>query len=147
MLIFGWIGFNPGSALLLPVSSNQGFIAGHSAVTTVLSAAGGTISALLINGFMTYRHTGEFDFDVYVAMNGWCVDCFNNMSMKSFFFDLRSPDLLFSFNVVFVLLKSDRFSFDYCGLWDCRFLGRPFNWSRWWICVLAIRSIHDIQND
>jgi ammonia channel protein AmtB len=91
MLIFGWIGFNPGSALLLPVSSNQGFIAGHSAVTTVLSAAGGTISSLLINGFMTYRHTGEFDFDVYVAMNGWCVHCFNNVSMKSLLFDLPSP--------------------------------------------------------
>jgi Amt family ammonium transporter len=73
MLIFGWIGFNPGSALLLPASAgiNRGFIAGHAAVTTMLSAAGGTLSALLINDFIEYRRTGEYNFDVYVAMNGW----------------------------------------------------------------------------
>lgn len=75
MLIFGWIGFNPGSALLLPTAAgtNKGFIAGHAAVTTVLAAAAGTLSSLLINGLLSYRRTGEFDFDVYVAMNGWYV--------------------------------------------------------------------------
>ena len=79
ILIFGWIGFNPGSALLLPTSTgtNTGHIAGHAAVTTILAAAAGTISALLINGFMVYYRTGEFNFDVYVAMNGWYVHCLN----------------------------------------------------------------------
>ena len=75
ILIFGWIGFNPGSALLLPGSSGHGRIAGHAAVTTVLAAASGTTISLLMNGLMTYYRTGEFDFDVYVAMNGWYVDC------------------------------------------------------------------------
>jgi ammonium transporter, Amt family len=79
ILMFGWIGFNPGSALLVPASSDKGYIAGNAAVATVLAAAGGTISSLLANGFMTYRRTGEFDFDVLVAMNGWYVDC---LSMK-----------------------------------------------------------------
>lgn len=82
MLIFGWIGFNPGSALLLPTSTgtNKGFIAGHAAVTTVLSAAAGTLSALLTNGFIAYRRTGEFDFDVHLAMNGWYVGVNNNFN-------------------------------------------------------------------
>ena len=72
MLIFGWCGFNPGSALLLNSPDvNMGSIASHAAVTTVLSAATGTLVSLFVNGVLCYHQTGEFVLDIVAAMNGW----------------------------------------------------------------------------
>jgi ammonium transporter, Amt family len=71
MLMFGWMGFNPGSALLLPTSGDKGAIAAHAAVTTVLSAASATLSSMLWNGLMVYRKSGEFELNIFTAMNGW----------------------------------------------------------------------------
>jgi Ammonium Transporter Family len=57
--------------LLLSTPDNKGLIAGRAAVTTVLCAAAGCISSLLITGLMAYRQTGEFYFDIVAARNGW----------------------------------------------------------------------------
>jgi ammonia channel protein AmtB len=70
--LFCWIGFNPGSALLLSNNTvERGSIAGHAAVTTVLSAAAAMVNALSFHALQTYRKNGEFDLNVVVAMNGW----------------------------------------------------------------------------
>jgi ammonium transporter, Amt family len=69
ILFFGWFGFNPGSAISLSVE-NKGHVAALAAVTTTLAAAAGTVSCLLTNGIMKLIHTGEFQFDIVMAMNG-----------------------------------------------------------------------------
>jgi ammonium transporter, Amt family len=53
ILWFGWFGFNPGSAW--GIAEDASGIAAHCAVTTTLSAAAGTISALL--GAMAIGYT------------------------------------------------------------------------------------------
>ena len=69
ILFFGWFGFNPGSALLLTMD-NKGSVAALAAVNTTLSAAAGTVSCLLTNGIIERFRTGEFTFDIVMAMNG-----------------------------------------------------------------------------
>jgi Amt family ammonium transporter len=63
-------GFNPGSALLLAHTSDTGFVASRAAVNTSLSAAAGAVSALMTNMFMEERSTGEYSFNIIMAMNG-----------------------------------------------------------------------------
>lgn len=70
ILWFGWYGFNPGSALLLP-SASRGNVAALAAINTTLSAAAGAISALVTNGWILERRVGEFTLDIVMAMNGW----------------------------------------------------------------------------
>ena len=69
ILFFGWFGFNPGSALLLTVE-NKGSVAALAAVNTTLAAAAGTVSCLFINGVIEKIRTGDFTFDIVMAMNG-----------------------------------------------------------------------------
>lgn len=72
ILWFGWYGFNPGSALTLSPNSNTstGDIAALAAVNTTLSAAAGSVVALFTSLWVTERQTGEFHFDLLMAMNG-----------------------------------------------------------------------------
>lgn len=68
ILWFGWYGFNPGSALGL--SENFWQVAANCAVTTTLSAAGGTMSALAGSMAVTYMKTGHIVWDIILASNG-----------------------------------------------------------------------------
>lgn len=70
ILWFGWFGFNPGSALLLPNNDKFGQIAANAAVATALSGASGGISALFTNLWWEERTTGEPKFVIQMAMNG-----------------------------------------------------------------------------
>jgi len=70
ILWFGWFGFNPGSALLLPDNDKFGQIAANAAVATALSGASGGISALFTNLWWEERATGEPKFVIQMAMNG-----------------------------------------------------------------------------
>lgn len=68
ILWFGWFGFNPGSALM--ISGDASGIAAHCAVTTTLSAAGGTISALLGAMGIEYYKNKHVIWDLIIASNG-----------------------------------------------------------------------------
>eukprot|EP00539_Tryblionella_compressa_P005041 CAMPEP_0178759202 /NCGR_PEP_ID=MMETSP0744-20121128/14811_1 /TAXON_ID=913974 /ORGANISM="Nitzschia punctata, Strain CCMP561" /LENGTH=565 /DNA_ID=CAMNT_0020413653 /DNA_START=33 /DNA_END=1730 /DNA_ORIENTATION=- len=70
VLWFGWFGFNPGSALLLPGNDTFGQVAANAAVSTALSGATGGISALFTNLWIEERKTGEAKFVIGMAMNG-----------------------------------------------------------------------------
>jgi hypothetical protein len=72
ILWFCWYGFNSGSALLLPTLA-KGSVAARAAVNTTIGAAAGTLSALLLNGIIVERQTGEFVLDIVMSMNGWYV--------------------------------------------------------------------------
>lgn len=63
-------GFNAGSALLLTAAESTGKVAALVAVNTSLAAGAGAISALATNLYLLERKTGEFSFDLSVAMNG-----------------------------------------------------------------------------
>jgi len=56
--------------LLLAHTSDTGFVASRAAVNTSLSAAAGAVSALMTNMFMEERSTGEYSFNIIMAMNG-----------------------------------------------------------------------------
>jgi ammonium transporter, Amt family len=76
ILWFCWYGFNSGSALLLPAASaeaSSGQIAARAAINTTLSAGAGTIMALIVNGYLKQRQTGEFVLCISMCMNGWYV--------------------------------------------------------------------------
>jgi Amt family ammonium transporter len=62
-------GFNPGSALLLGVK-DSGLIASVAAVNTTLAAGCGAISALFSNLYLEERKTGDYSFNLTMAMNG-----------------------------------------------------------------------------
>jgi ammonia channel protein AmtB len=62
-------GFNPGSALLLPVE-HVGIVAAHAAVSTALSGAAGGVTALFTNLYIEERRTGESSFSLAMCMNG-----------------------------------------------------------------------------
>jgi Amt family ammonium transporter len=63
-------GFNPGSALLLTATENTGLVAALAAANTSLSASCGAVSALFTNMYIQERTTGEYSFDLTMAMNG-----------------------------------------------------------------------------
>jgi ammonia channel protein AmtB len=68
--IFAGYGFNPGSALLLTAAESTGKVAALAAVNTSLAAASGAVGALFANLYIEERVTGEYSFDLTVAMNG-----------------------------------------------------------------------------
>jgi ammonia channel protein AmtB len=68
--IFAGYGFNPGSALLLTAAESTGKVAALAAVNTSLAAASGAVGALFANLYIEERRTGEYSFDLTVAMNG-----------------------------------------------------------------------------
>lgn len=70
ILWFGWYGFNPGSALTITSTVNTGDVASLCAVTTTLSAAMGSVTALCTKLVINERTTGEAQFDLTMAMNG-----------------------------------------------------------------------------
>lgn len=69
ILWFGWYGFNPGSTLAI-AASGYGDIAALCAVTTTLSAASGSVSALFTDTLLGFFSEGEAEYDLTMAMNG-----------------------------------------------------------------------------
>eukprot|EP00892_Ulva_mutabilis_P012539 jgi/Ulvmu1/9658/UM054_0090.1 len=67
ILWFGWYGFNPGSALAI---IDAGDVVAISAINTTLSAAGGTLSTLLLLMAFEYIATGHVVWDLIGASNG-----------------------------------------------------------------------------
>lgn len=67
ILWFGWYGFNPGSALAIIDAST---VAALSAINTTLSAAGGTLSTLVLLMAIEYIATGHVVWDLIGASNG-----------------------------------------------------------------------------
>ena len=62
-------GFNPGSALLLGIEES-GKVGSLAAVNTSLSAAAGAVTALFTNLYLEERKTGDYSFNLTMAMNG-----------------------------------------------------------------------------
>lgn len=69
ILWFGWYGFNPGSTLAIS-PDGYGDIAALCAVTTTLSAASGSVSALFTDTLLGFLSEGEAEYDLTMAMNG-----------------------------------------------------------------------------
>ena len=69
ILWFGWYGFNPGSTLGIS-PEGYGDIAALCAVTTTLSAASGSVSALFTDTLTGFLSEGEAEYDLTMAMNG-----------------------------------------------------------------------------
>jgi len=69
ILWFGWYGFNPGSTLGIS-PGGYGDIAALCAVTTTLSAAAGSVSALFTDTLLGFMSEGEAEYDLTMAMNG-----------------------------------------------------------------------------
>jgi ammonia channel protein AmtB len=67
ILWFGWYGFNPGSALAI---LGVGDVVALSAINTTLSAAGGTVSALLSLMVLEFMDSGHIMWDLIGASNG-----------------------------------------------------------------------------
>ena len=67
ILWFGWYGFNPGSALAI---LGAGDIASLAAINTTLSAAGGTVGALVTLMALEYKSSGKVIYDLIGASNG-----------------------------------------------------------------------------
>ncbi len=67
ILWFGWYGFNPGSTLAV---IGAGSVLSLCAVTTTLSAAAGSVSALVTDTLLGYLSEGEAEYDLTMAMNG-----------------------------------------------------------------------------
>jgi Amt family ammonium transporter len=62
-------GFNPGSALLLN-TDQTGVVGSLAAVNTTLAAACGGVTALFTNLYLEERKTGDYSFNLTMAMNG-----------------------------------------------------------------------------
>jgi Amt family ammonium transporter len=69
ILWVGWYGFNPGSTLAIS-SSESAAVSALAAVTTTISAATGSVSALLTDMIINRRKTGEIEYDITMCMNG-----------------------------------------------------------------------------
>lgn len=69
ILWFGWYGFNPGSTLAIS-PDGYGAVAALCAVTTTLSAASGSVSAMFTDTILGMISTGEAEYDLTMAMNG-----------------------------------------------------------------------------
>jgi len=69
ILWFGWYGFNPGSTLAIS-PAGYGDIAALCAVTTTLSAATGSITAMFVDTILTMCTEGHAQYDITMAMNG-----------------------------------------------------------------------------
>lgn len=69
ILWFGWYGFNPGSALAIG-NRDSAATAALCAVTTTIAAAAACISSLFLDTFLYRKQTGEFTYDLTMAMNG-----------------------------------------------------------------------------
>lgn len=69
ILWFGWYGFNPGSTLSIS-PAGYGDIAALCAVTTTLSAATGSITAMFTDTLLTMCTEGHAEYDITMAMNG-----------------------------------------------------------------------------
>merc|ERR1712106_509352 len=69
ILWFGWYGFNPGSTLAIS-GAGQGDTAALCAVTTTLSAATGSITAMFIDTLIGMCTEGHAEYDITMAMNG-----------------------------------------------------------------------------
>jgi Amt family ammonium transporter len=69
VLWFGWYGFNPGSALMIanPASAATASLC---AVTTTMGGAAGCISAVFTDSILEARKTGEWSYDLTMALNG-----------------------------------------------------------------------------
>lgn len=69
ILWFGWYGFNPGSTLNIS-GKTSGADAARCAVTTTLSAAAGSITAMFFDTLLTMLTEGHAEYDITMAMNG-----------------------------------------------------------------------------
>merc|ERR1712106_896671 len=69
ILWFGWYGFNPGSTLAIS-GAGQGDTAALCAVTTTLSAATGSITAMFSDTLIGMCTEGHAEYDITMAMNG-----------------------------------------------------------------------------
>jgi len=69
ILWFGWYGFNPGSTLDIS-GDKSGELAANCAVTTTLSAAAGSITAMFFDTLLTMCTEGHAEYDITMAMNG-----------------------------------------------------------------------------
>lgn len=69
LLWFGWYGFNAGGIHFVS-SREYANVAALATLTTTLSAACGTISALALSAYQSQQNTGEVKFDTSYALNG-----------------------------------------------------------------------------
>jgi len=69
LLWFGWYGFNPGSTLAIS-PSGYGDVAALCAVTTTLSAATGSVTAMFFDTILSMMSEGHAEYDITMAMNG-----------------------------------------------------------------------------
>lgn len=69
LIVTGWYGFNPASALII---SNEvgGQVAAQAALTTTLAAAAGCVSCMFVDSVIDAMATGEVSYDLTCAMNG-----------------------------------------------------------------------------
>mmetsp|Transcript_20632 Transcript_20632/g.37208 ORF Transcript_20632/g.37208 Transcript_20632/m.37208 type:complete len:691 (+) Transcript_20632:222-2294(+) len=69
LLWFGWYGFNAGSVTFVS-TEEWANVAALATLTTTLSAASGTITALSLSAYQSLKNSGEVKFDTSYALNG-----------------------------------------------------------------------------
>ena len=70
ILWFGWYGFNPASAFLLGKIEYGDILAVVAATNSTLAAAGGGLSTLFLNYYVTSRYSGRGKYSLVHCMNG-----------------------------------------------------------------------------
>jgi Amt family ammonium transporter len=130
ILWFGWYGFNPGSTLAIS-PSGYGAVAALCAVTTTLSAASGSVSALFTDTIMGMISEGEAEYDLTMAMNGalgGLVGITANCSVVEPWAAvliglLSGPVYVFSSKLLVMLKIDDAVDavpvHGFCGIWGC----------------------------